>query len=219
MHAALPSRPLATSEEGEGGVRVLRCYTAPGQTFSNEDEVKQHYRSELHKLNLKRKVAGLAPLTQHQFEVHEPRDLGAKRKEKVATLTPFRDERSSGGNYGLTEGLCVRARGQPEAYGRQVRSTHHRDETSARRGSKGTTRGHVRGWWRFVGFDIGADTISALLIIHLVSHAISLADLPPSAPPPSLGTGVAYCTRGRRQLAALGEAQHGRTEAAARGAA
>ena len=50
-------------------VRVLRCYTAPGEAFSSEEEMKAHYRTELHRFNLKRKVAGLAPLTRAQYEV------------------------------------------------------------------------------------------------------------------------------------------------------
>ena len=47
---------------------AFTCYTAPGVTFANEEEMKEHYRSEWHRQNLKRKVAGLAPLTREAFE-------------------------------------------------------------------------------------------------------------------------------------------------------
>ena len=39
----------------------------------SEEEMKEHYRSELHRYNLKRKVAGLAPLTRGAFEEREAR--------------------------------------------------------------------------------------------------------------------------------------------------
>jgi pre-60S factor REI1 len=69
MHAMHPSRPMELVEHDEAGGKVLRCYTAPGETFANEDEMKEHYRTELHRFNLKRKVTGLAPLSRAQFEV------------------------------------------------------------------------------------------------------------------------------------------------------
>jgi len=51
------------------GGKVFKCYTAPGETFSSEEDMKEHYRTELHRFNLKRKVAGLAPLSRALFEV------------------------------------------------------------------------------------------------------------------------------------------------------
>ena len=44
------------------------CYTAPGAVFTSEDEMKEHYRSEWHRYNLKRKVAGLAPVSKEVCE-------------------------------------------------------------------------------------------------------------------------------------------------------
>lgn len=37
-------------------------------TFSSIDEQREHYKSDLHKFNLKRKVAELPPVTAQQFE-------------------------------------------------------------------------------------------------------------------------------------------------------
>jgi pre-60S factor REI1 len=47
---------------------VLTCYTAPGVVFETEAAMKEHYKSEWHRHNLKRKVAGLAPLNRDAFE-------------------------------------------------------------------------------------------------------------------------------------------------------
>lgn len=79
-------------------VRVLRCYTAPGEAFSSEEEMKAHYRTELHRFNLKRKVAGLAPLTRAQYEERETRtarEAAAAAPEKLSTAErrELRDER------------------------------------------------------------------------------------------------------------------------------
>ena len=38
---------------------ALTCHTAPGVAFTTMDELKAHYRSDWHRYNLKRKVAGL----------------------------------------------------------------------------------------------------------------------------------------------------------------
>ena len=46
----------------------LTCYTAPGVAFETEEAMKEHYRSEWHRHNLKRKVAGLPPLGRDAFE-------------------------------------------------------------------------------------------------------------------------------------------------------
>ena len=40
----------------------VTCFTAPGIVFTDRESLHDHYRSEWHRYNLKRKVAGLAPL-------------------------------------------------------------------------------------------------------------------------------------------------------------
>ena len=46
----------------------LTCHTAPGVTFTTMDELKEHYRSDWHRYNLKRKVAGLPVVGRELFE-------------------------------------------------------------------------------------------------------------------------------------------------------
>jgi len=72
-----PNKPMdtvqpASEATGEGAV-AYSCYTAPGETFLSEADLKAHYRSELHRFNLKRKVAGLPPLPRETFEEREAR--------------------------------------------------------------------------------------------------------------------------------------------------
>ena len=61
-----------------GQRRMFTCYTAPGCVFESEEEMKDHYRSEWHRQNLRRKVAGLPPLSK---EAHEAK---MAREPKVA---------------------------------------------------------------------------------------------------------------------------------------
>eukprot|EP00966_Prymnesium_polylepis_P009148 210787-Prymnesium_polylepis.2 len=74
-HLALPPMPMeARSASSDGSERTFNCYTAPGVTFHSEEEMKEHYHSEWHRHNLKRKVAGLAPLTREAFEERVARE-------------------------------------------------------------------------------------------------------------------------------------------------
>ncbi|KAJ1625372.1 hypothetical protein T492DRAFT_1040274 [Pavlovales sp. CCMP2436] len=45
----------------------LTAYTAPGQVFATDEELKAHYKTDWHRHNLKRKVANLKPLTSEAF--------------------------------------------------------------------------------------------------------------------------------------------------------
>lgn len=49
----------------------LTCQTAPGVTFPDRVSLQEHYRSDWHRYNLKRKVAGLPPLNHAQFEARK----------------------------------------------------------------------------------------------------------------------------------------------------
>ena len=42
--------------------------TTSGTYFSDKDSLSEHYKREFHKYNLKRKVAGLPPVTKEWFE-------------------------------------------------------------------------------------------------------------------------------------------------------
>jgi len=46
----------------------LSCHTAPGVVFTSMDDLKEHYRSDWHRYNLKRKVAGLPVVGKELFE-------------------------------------------------------------------------------------------------------------------------------------------------------
>mmetsp|Transcript_17649 Transcript_17649/g.31118 ORF Transcript_17649/g.31118 Transcript_17649/m.31118 type:complete len:375 (+) Transcript_17649:128-1252(+) len=46
----------------------LKCWTAPGVLFETREELHEHYKSEWHKYNLKRKVAALQPVPLVMFE-------------------------------------------------------------------------------------------------------------------------------------------------------
>ena len=46
----------------------LSCYTAPGVVFSSTEELREHYRSDWHRYNLKRKVAGFPPVKLEAFQ-------------------------------------------------------------------------------------------------------------------------------------------------------
>lgn len=74
-----PSMPMSLVQPGEGGAgaRTFTCYTAPGVVFASEEEMKEHYRSDWHRYNLKRKVAGLAPLPLAVYEERAAREAAA----------------------------------------------------------------------------------------------------------------------------------------------
>jgi len=94
MHARMPNTPIEMQEDDpeRGG---FTCYTAPGAVFASEEEMKEHYRSEWHRYNLKRKVAGLAPLARDAFEERVAREgeREAALQQKGGTRKQAREER------------------------------------------------------------------------------------------------------------------------------
>jgi len=60
---------------------VLTSTTAPGKTFDSRGEIADHYKSDWHKYNLKRREAGLALLEEKEFVARLEAAL-ALRKEK-----------------------------------------------------------------------------------------------------------------------------------------
>ena len=50
-------------------VESFTCHTAPGVVFTSRADLGEHYRSDWHRYNLKRKVAGLPPLPSN-YETH-----------------------------------------------------------------------------------------------------------------------------------------------------
>jgi hypothetical protein len=47
---------------------TLRCATAPNTLFQTREELNLHYKSEWHRYNLRRRAAGLGPITNDVFE-------------------------------------------------------------------------------------------------------------------------------------------------------
>ena len=90
----MPNRPLEMQAD-EGEQRTFTCYTAPGVSFATEEEMKDHYRSEWHRYNLKRKVAGLAPLSREAFEERSAREgeREAALQQKSGTRKQAREDR------------------------------------------------------------------------------------------------------------------------------
>lgn len=59
-----------------------------GTYFANEAALKEHYQSDLHRYNLKRKVAGLPPVTKEWFDARKEQLTltgGAGEVHKVIT--------------------------------------------------------------------------------------------------------------------------------------
>lgn len=64
---------------------MVRVYTAPGVEFEDRASLQAHYKSDWHRYNLKRKVAGLPPLPKDQFEARKAAALAA-RAENAAGI-------------------------------------------------------------------------------------------------------------------------------------
>jgi len=56
----------ASGPSGDG----FYCSTS-GTTFSSKDAINEHYKSDYHRYNLKRRVAGLPPVTRDWFEARQ----------------------------------------------------------------------------------------------------------------------------------------------------
>ena len=64
---------------------ALTCHTAPGVAFGTMEELKEHYRSDWHRYNLKRKVAGLPVVGKELFQRVMAQAAGAAGEVKKAT--------------------------------------------------------------------------------------------------------------------------------------
>ena len=63
-----------------------------GTYFADEAALKEHYQSDLHRYNLKRKVAGLPPVTKEWFDARKEQLTltgGASEVHKVINLAYF----------------------------------------------------------------------------------------------------------------------------------
>ena len=80
-----PSRQQRHHQTSDSAVQVMVApdaqpqgfySTTSGTYFSDKDSLAQHYKSDFHKYNLKRKVTGLPPVTKEWFDA---------RKEQLST--------------------------------------------------------------------------------------------------------------------------------------
>lgn len=66
----------------------LTSTTAPGKTFSSRAELAEHYKSDWHKYNLKRREAGLALLEEAEFQARWEAALALRQeKEKNSAVS------------------------------------------------------------------------------------------------------------------------------------
>jgi len=65
---------MATAEQQRAGTSRAEtgfyCSTS-GTYFSDKESLAEHYKSDFHRYNLKRKVAGLPPVTKEWFETRK----------------------------------------------------------------------------------------------------------------------------------------------------
>jgi hypothetical protein len=77
---------------------LLTCSTAPNVIFSSRAELAEHYKSDWHRYNLRRRAAGLQPITKDVFDKvvlaansknkpNEPKQDHLKKKDVTTTTT------------------------------------------------------------------------------------------------------------------------------------
>jgi pre-60S factor REI1 len=76
-------RAYNTEKQSTRGKRTmaLTSTTAPGKVFASRSEIAEHYKSDWHKYNLKRREAGLPLVEEKEFQIRLEAAL-AMRKEK-----------------------------------------------------------------------------------------------------------------------------------------
>lgn len=87
MQLPIPT-PMASDAGGPAFGPALTSTTAPGKNFNNRSELQQHYKSDWHRYNLKRREAGLPMLNETDFTLRLEAAV-ALRKEREG-----REERS-----------------------------------------------------------------------------------------------------------------------------
>jgi len=73
--AAAASAPAPVAPK-PAGARRLGCNSCGGVSFDTPAEHREHFKSEWHRINLKRKVDGLEPLDESTFEQLQLMDPG-----------------------------------------------------------------------------------------------------------------------------------------------
>jgi len=74
---------------------ATRCPTAPGKVFGSEEEYKAHYRSDWHRYNLRRKIAGLEMVTEEEFDAKREAaaaSQGTEARQSYSHVKPSKRE-------------------------------------------------------------------------------------------------------------------------------
>ena len=96
-----PNRTYSMMDEYDD--EGLTCHTAPGVVFTTMDDLKEHYRSDWHRYNLKRKVAGLPVVGKELFErVMQQAAAGKNGAQKVTGTSHRACSRGLAGRAGLS---------------------------------------------------------------------------------------------------------------------
>ncbi|KAI8058521.1 C2H2 type zinc-finger-domain-containing protein [Syncephalis plumigaleata] len=113
MSEITTNTPGADSGVTEGNHRFtcLACHVA----FHSADHQRQHYRTDWHRYNLKRKVAELAPVTAEQFA------------EKLLAQRTQADEAQAQASYTNECRICGKNFASENAYTHHMRSKKHRE--------------------------------------------------------------------------------------------
>ena len=72
---------------------TFQCATAPNMVFNSREELHQHYKSEWHRYNLRRRAAGLAPITKDVFD--KVRALAASQEKSSEQRVKKQDHLAS----------------------------------------------------------------------------------------------------------------------------
>ena len=94
--------------------------------FEDADNQREHYKTDWHRYNLKRKIVELQPVTKEVF------------KQKVDFQTQKKDEKVSGGKISTSCQICNKKFSSEKAFENHVKSKKHRDQ-EAKEAKKGNT--------------------------------------------------------------------------------
>jgi len=83
--------------------------------FEDADIQREHYKTDWHRYNLKRKLVELQPVTEEEFQ------------QKVAFQTKKKDEKLSGGRSSTDCKVCNKKFSSEKAYENHIKSKKHKD--------------------------------------------------------------------------------------------
>ncbi|KAL6746598.1 hypothetical protein V8C86DRAFT_1839150 [Haematococcus lacustris] len=79
----VPTTQAASSQQGPATL-----VSSTGAVVTDRESLQEHYKSDFHRYNLKRKVAGLPPVTREWFEARKAQLASAQASTATATVPP-----------------------------------------------------------------------------------------------------------------------------------